>query len=659
MLLPLVPETVPIAVDTETSGLFVDGDPGKAPRARVSVVSAAWRERSTGRLQEQVWAFDQGWLWGKPGRCGWSASGKAGFWPLPPMPVWRRELLGHLPGPVGFRADSDYDDGSINLPQNDLGVLLDWLAQHPLIMHHAKFDCHIAAAGHRLDSATGRDLSRSVAWDTQHANGLLWPLESSSLKPTAKRLWGEDEGDAQLAIQRELKRQGKGLTWRYDLLTWGCLEPYAARDASQTYRLWEYQREVIDEGAHPQHFEDVRLLELRMFRTLFDMERRGIGFDKEAAYEEYLALKDKIDEARDALPFRPTVPGAQAHFGVPSVAKDVMRDLALSPSEDVARDARQWITYQGYLSAAAKWYRGWPAATGHDGRLRCNYRQMRIESDRPGGKTGGAISGRLSVERVQLQAIPHAHQIPTGIRPIRQFFRSKPDHDNWSLDISQAEVRVATSIAKCGGMLEVLLAGTDVHGQTATKVFGVKPGDPTWEAMRAVAKRLTFGILYGAGIDTLREQIRLFTGIEYGRNDTRALKKRYDDEFPEFIRASHQAQWHADKGLGGRGFLTFRVTGRRRVFGYGERTHKAWNAMIQGTVAELMKLWMVEVNEQWPEWLLLQTHDDLVLEVPHGQEDELDKIKTLGINTFRDRLVAIGGLDVPFKIDQKRWTDAA
>jgi DNA polymerase I-like protein with 3'-5' exonuclease and polymerase domains len=76
-------------------------------------------------------------------------------------------------------------------------------------------------------------------------------------------------------------------------------------------------------------------------------------------------------------------------------------------------------------------------------------------------------------------------------------------------------------------------------------------------------------------------------------------------------------------------------------------------------VAELMKLWMVEVNEQWPEWLLLQTHDDLVLEVPHGQEDELDKIKTLGINTFRDRLVAIGGLDVPFKIDQKRWTDAA
>src|SRR5207344_528718 len=104
----------------------------------------------------------------------------------------------------------------------------------------------------------------------------------------------------------------------------------------------------------------------------------------------------------------------------------------------------------------------------------------------------------------------------------------------------------------------------------------------------------------------------------------RELKARYDDEFPEFARASYQAQCRADRGLGGPGYLTFKVTGRRRTFGYGERTHKAWNAVIQGTVAELMKLWMVEVNEQWPEWLLLQIHDSLVLEVPEDRTDEID-----------------------------------
>jgi DNA polymerase I-like protein with 3'-5' exonuclease and polymerase domains len=144
-------------------------------------------------------------------------------------------------------------------------------------MHHAKFDCHILAAGHRLDSGTGLDLTKSVIRDTQHANGLIWPLESSSLKPTAKRLWGEEEGDWQIAIEQERKRQGKGLTWRYDLLTWPVLGAYAGRDANQTLRLFEYQKDAAEEGAVMRHFEEVRQLELDMMRVLFAMERRGVG----------------------------------------------------------------------------------------------------------------------------------------------------------------------------------------------------------------------------------------------------------------------------------------------------------------------------------------------------------------------------------------------
>jgi|GEM_PF-2470473 len=650
MLLPLLPETTPIAVDTETSGLFTDGDPGKAPRARVSVVSASWRDPHTHEIVDQVWPFDQGWLYGKPGRCAWSPRSRPGFFPLPPMPHWRRDLFDGLP---------DYDDGSFNLPISDLRPLLLWLSRHPLIMHHAKFDCHILHAGHRLDESTGFDLSRSVTWDTQHVNGLIWPLYSSSLKPTAKRLWGEDEGEQAAAIEHERKRQGKGLTWRYDILRWATLQPYAAKDSNQTLRLWEHQMDYVSEGAVWKHFEEVRQLELAMMRTLFDMENRGIGFDKEGCFAELDHLNEELEKAKAALPFRATDPAARAYFEVPSVKVDVIRELADS-HHPMAMDAKAFQLVKGYQSAQAKWYRGWPAATGPDGRLRCNYRQGRIESDRPGGKTGGAISGRLSVERVQLQAIPHAYQIPKGIRPIRQFFRPKAEHDHWELDLAQAEVRVATSISRCEGMLGVLLAGTDVHGQTATTVFGVKPGDDMWEQYRAVAKRLTFGMLYGAGIDTLRAQILQFTGIEYSRTDTRALRQRYIDAFPEMQKASWAAQLRAEPpSNGGLGYLTFKVTGRRRTFGYGERTHKAWNAVIQGTVAELMKLWMVEVNEQWPEWLLLQIHDSLVLEVPEDRTDEIDKICDLGTRIFHDRLVEIGGLDVPFAVDRKRWSDAA
>ncbi len=656
MLLPLVPETVPIAVDTETSGLFIDGDPGKAPRARVSVVSASWRDPHNGQIIDQVWPFDQGWLEGKPGRCAWSPRGRAGFFPLPPMPTWRQiEQMDHVSS-VGMYPE--YDDGSWNLPISDLPPLLHWLSRHPLIMHHAKFDSHILAAGHRLDESTGFDLSRSVFWDTQHGNGLLWPLESSSLKPTAKRLWGEEEGEAAALIAHERKRQGKGLTWRYDTLRWKTLEPYAAKDSNQTLRLWEWQQAHVDEGAVWNGFEQVRLLELAMFRVLFDMERRGIGFDRDGAYAEYDKMVVLLEQAKEALPFKATDPAARAFFGVTSVAAPVMREIA--KREGASGDAaRAWIGVKSLQSAMAKWYRGWPAATGRDGRLRTNYRQMRIESDRPGGKTGGAISGRLSVERVQLQAIPHAYQIPKGIIPVRKFFRAKPDTTLWEIDLAQAEVRVATSISRCAGMLEVLRRGTDVHGQTATVIWDILPGDPNWEQFRNVAKRLTFAILYAAGIDTMREQIKMYTGVEYGRNETRKLRDDYNNAFPEMSQAAWLAQQRADRALGGPGYLTFKVTGRRRQFGYGERTHKAWNAVIQGTVAELMKLWMVQVNERWPGWLLLQIHDSLVLEIPNGQEDELDKICDLGVQIFNERLVAIGGLDVPFAIDRKRWADAA
>lgn len=645
MYLPTLDESIPMSVDTETSGLFVDGDPGKAPPARVSIVSAAWRDPLSNRLQSQVWAFDQGWLEGKPGRCAWSSRNRPGWYQLGPRPG------------VG-----DYDDGSWNLPIEYLGKLLDWLRLHPLIMHHAKFDCHICAAGHRLDPSQGRYLANSVVWDTQLANGLMWPLESSSLKPTAQRLWGEREGDELDRIKNELRRQGKGLTWRYDLLRWATIGPYAAKDAEQTLRLWEYQQGAIAEGAVQPRFAELMRQEMDMFRTLLDMERRGIGFDKTGCYAQHDRLLTLIDEAADKLPFKATDPAARKYFDVPSIAQAVVRDIIEDPDNpDHIRDAaRAWQEWKHLQSAASKWYRAWPAATGPDGRLRVNYRQGRIESDRPGGKTGGAISGRLSAERVQLQAIPHNQRIHDSVTPVRSFFRPADGFDLWELDISQAEVRCAASLAKCSGMRDVLLDPlADVHGATASRVFGVKPGDHNWDDMRAVSKRLTFGILYGAGIRTLRAQIKLFTGLDYSEKDTRALRDQYGDAFPELDRAQYQAQQRADIHLGGPGFVTIRVSGRRRWFGYGERTHKAWNAVIQGTVAEMMKKWMIEVAEDFSGCrMLLQIHDSLVFEVPIGHEALLDDITERGERMFTKMLVEAGGLEVPFKIDRKRWADA-
>jgi DNA polymerase I-like protein with 3'-5' exonuclease and polymerase domains len=172
-----------------------------------------------------------------------------------------------------------------------------------------------------------------------------------------------------------------------------------------------------------------------------------------------------------------------------------------------------------------------------------------------------------------------------------------------------------------------------------------------------VAKRLVFGNLYGAGVRTLREQIRLFTGVDYSEADTRGLIDQFDAAFPELRRASRRAQRKADRGLGGVGYVDIKVSGRRRYFGYGERSHKAWNAVIQGSVAELMKFWMLDTEARWPGVLVLQIHDSMVLELPTGEaERALGEIRAAGMQMFTDRLVRIGGASVPFVSESKQWT---
>lgn len=631
MPLPDLPAGSIVAVDTETSGLFVDDG------ARLSVVSAAWRDPDTGEVEARAWPFDQGPVAGKHGR---------------EHIVGRRRVYDPLPVSV-----PNGHSWAPNLSGARFHELLDWLANKRLEFHHAKFDLHMLRVGTR--HTAGRDLIDQFWWDTQLVQGLLDPLFTSALKPSAKRYLGDNSDAEQIAIKEALRHNGVGLTKRYDLLPWPIIEPYATKDAELTLRLGEVQRDRLQEGDGPPGWSRLIELEFAMARLLYALEIRGIEFAADEAEESARILEHGLNQLVAELPFKATPAAARAWFGIESAADAVIRDLvAISGNPAVVEAARTYQRVTGLQSALGKWYHGWPRMTGEDGRLRTSFRQGRIESDRPGGRTGGAISGRLSVERVQLQAIPHDYQCPPGVPPIRRFFRAAPGKALYEIDVSQAEVRVATSLCHCQGMLDVLTApGADVHGATATQVFGVKPGDPDWDQLRTVAKRLTFGILYGAGVRTLRAQIALFTGVDYSEAETRQLIDQYDDAFPELRQASRRAQRKADKGMGGVGYVELRVSGRRRYFGYGERTHKAWNAVIQGTVAELMKFWMLDTEQAVPGAMLLQIHDSMVLELPESTAlESLAVVQARGMTMFTDRLTRIGGASVPFVAEYKRWS---
>lgn len=683
--LPDLPPDAIVAVDTETSGLFVDDG------ARVSVVSIAWYpggrtpgtsdfwydHRNQMPLPETaVYAFDQGL-----------------DTPLGPKDV------SHIPAKRRPQASlfDDNIEAAPNLPPADYYRLMDWLADKSLVFFNAKFDLHILAAGlrgHEAHRGQIPDLSRQVLWDAQVVNAVIWPEFPTALKPTAGRLWGEDEGEPQRRLNGWLKKNDM----RFDLAPWSLLGPYAAQDASQTIRLFDIQQLSIDLGERgdPNQTRIVCEREVDLAIVLYRMERRGIGLDADAMLDEaehLVKLSEQVQgdlrqEISDKFPHRYPQPR-----NVPAITEHLMRRLWFDKPEDgglglfpvkmtqkevasvdqevvrtLAERHTPFATLYQHLNAletaVSMWFGTWPRQSGPPApdwhphlvprngcndpivdarypRLRTNYRQSRTHQER-----GGTISGRLAVERVQLQAIPHDYQMPEGIRrPVRSFLTPDPGFELWEVDLAQAEYRVAAGISKCQKMIDRFLAGDDAHAATARLIWQIDEEHPDWNQRRNVAKRLNFGMLYGAGADTTRRQIEIYTGIVVPTEELEKWLKNYRMTFPELGRKSRQTQRQVEK------FRCLRLAGgRERYFAPYESEHKAFNQLIQGGVAEMMKESMIQIEAEIPDVLLLQIHDSTILELPEGgAEPIVERVKRIMVDIFEAEFQA------PFRADAKRW----
>ena len=339
--------------------------------------------------------------------------------------------------------------------------------------------------------------------------------------------------------------------------------------------------------------------------------------------------------------------------GAPCLDESQMRLFV----QDGRPHAAEYDEWSHCKSAVGKWYRGWADRTGPDGRLRTVFQQTRVEAERAGGRGGGAISGRLAVGRVQLQAIPHNRQLPGPVRdrPVRSLIRAKPGYALWEMDLPQGEVRIATVIVDCQAMWDVIDTGRDLHGENAKRIFGVDEDHARFKEFRDVAKRIVFGTLYGAGVRTLRAQILEFTGIDYSEAETRAAKEAFEGTFPEFPRVARQIQRKADRLLGGPGYVTL-IDGRRRWFGPDEYSHKAFNAVIQGGLAQTGKTWMIEVERRVPDIQVLAIHDSIVVEVEDSPAGCLlaQQVADIGKAVYESDY-GVRGRKMTFDIKPERW----
>ncbi len=248
-----------------------------------------------------------------------------------------------------------------------------------------------------------------------------------------------------------------------------------------------------------------------------------------------------------------------------------------------------------------------PHSIGEDGRLHTTLNQA------------GTTTGRMSSSNPNLQNIPVRGDMGMAIRSA---FVAKEGSTLLACDYSQIEMRVLAALSKDEHLLEIFKNGADVHTSVASRVFKVPEKDVTAE-MRRRAKVINFGIVYGMGVNALKDNL----------GSTRAEAQEFYDNyfisFPKIAAYFEEVKSHAKRD----GFTTT-YFGRRRSFAgiksaipfiRASAERMAMNAPLQGTAADIIKIAMKKAHDGLAEagllkkaHLLLQIHDELLFEVEEG-----------------------------------------
>ena len=282
-------------------------------------------------------------------------------------------------------------------------------------------------------------------------------------------------------------------------------------------------------------------------------------------------------------------------------------------------------------------------AIGPDGRIHTTYGQT------------GTSTGRLSSANPNLQNIP----IRTADgRRIREAFEVGEGFDAlFTADYSQIEMRIMAHFSEDEGLIEAFISGEDLHKFVGARVFGVEPGEVTGE-MRSQVKAMSYGLAYGLSAFGLARQL----GI-----DNSAAKKLMADYFQRFggvrdylrsVVEQARAQGYTETLFGRRRPFPDLASPNRVLRDNAERA--ALNAPMQGTAADIMKIAMIGIEQDLvalglKSQLLLQVHDELVLEVIESEREQVEKIVT-------DRMSHAAKLRVPLDVQigvGANWNEAA
>ena len=411
----------------------------------------------------------------------------------------------------------------------------------------------------------------------------------------------------------------------------------------------EILKELKKEGLEKLYRE----IELPLIYVLYKMEKRGVLFDREylEGFGRELDEKSK-DIEREIF----EIAGEEFNLNSPKqLANILFEKLRLKPlkrtksgySTDVEtltslaleghKIAELLLEYRKLTKLNSTFVKGILKHMDKEGRVHTTFIQT------------GTATGRLSSAEPNLQNLPVSDEISKKIR----YAVTAPEGYTlvWA-DYSQIELRVLAHLSGDEKLIEAYRKGRDIHTETASHLFGVSP-DGVDEKLRRVAKTVNFGIIYGMSPHGLSERL----GIPV--KEAEEYIERYFEKFPrvkDYIENTLKEAY--EKGYVKTIFGRVRPlpelrSSNRNIRNFGERA--AVNATIQGSAADIMKLAMVKLYkklEKLGAYMVLQVHDEIVIEAPEEKAEEI-------VKTVRETMENVIELLVPLTVDVnvgKHWS---
>ena len=507
---------------------------------------------------------------------------------------------------------------------------------------HLKYDTHILA-NHGI-------ALRGIRHDTLLQSYLLEAHQPHGLESLARRHLGRET----LSYETVTGKGANAIGFEQVALDQATI--YAAEDAEVTLAVHKVLYPQL--CTEPRLLELYETLELPIQQVLWRMERYGVLLDAAVLNQQSTELSGQLSALESqahvlagqpfnlnspkqvqtllfetlGLPVLRKTPGGQ-----PSTDESVLEQLALDfPLRKLLLDYRILAKLKStYTDALPK------RINLETGRVHTHFAQA------------VAVTGRISSSDPNLQNIP----IRTAAgRRVRAAFIAPPGHVLMAADYSQIELRLMAHLSEDPGLLNAFAQGLDVHRSTAAELFAVAVDQVTADQRRA-AKAINFGLIYGMSAFGLARQLNLT------RSAAQHYMERYFQRYPgvalymEKTRQQAREKGYVETLFGRRLFLPELKNsgaGRRQA---AERA--AINAPLQGTAADLIKRAMLAVQGWLDETrsqsrLILQVHDELILEVP---EDEVSRLRPHLIRLME----GVASLQVPLSVEVgtgKNWDEA-